>query len=147
MPRPFTRRHLLKFAPVAALASLSACSKAPEPAATAAAPPAPPPPPPAAPAVEAPPVVAATPATAPLPASGDALTMLDEKDVQAAALGYAADGARVDRERFKAYVPGHQCDGCAQYSGKAGETAGPCAIFQGKRVAAGGWCSAWIKKA
>ncbi len=73
--------------------------------------------------------------------------MVDEKDPQASALGYVADATKVDAGKFKSYVPGSKCAGCAQFQGKAGDASGPCTIFQGKQVSSGGWCGAWVKKA
>ncbi|MDD5336635.1 MAG: high-potential iron-sulfur protein [Rhodoferax sp.] len=73
--------------------------------------------------------------------------LVGEKDVQAVALGYVDDAIRVDKAKFKAYVAGSQCSGCALYLGKAGDSAGGCPVFQGKNVTAKGWCSAWAKKA
>ena len=87
-------------------------------------------------------------------ASGVALTtgaraqaMLDEKDAQAAALGYVADAARADSKKFPKYAAGQNCSNCVLYQGKAGDKAGACPLFAGKQVAAAGWCSAWAKKA
>lgn len=73
--------------------------------------------------------------------------LVGEKDAQAVALGYVDDAIRVDKAKFKAYVAGSQCSGCALYLGKAGDSAGGCPVFQGKNVTAKGWCSAWAKKA
>src|SRR5450830_1170464 len=73
--------------------------------------------------------------------------LVGEKDAQAVALGYVDDATRVDKVKFKTYVAGSQCSGCALYLGKAGDSAGGCPVFQGKNVAAKGWCSAWAKKA
>jgi hypothetical protein len=41
----------------------------------------------------------------------------------------------------KSTVKGEYCDNCKYYGG--GAQSGPCQIFQGKLVAAKGWCSAW----
>ncbi|MEP6502289.1 MAG: high-potential iron-sulfur protein [Betaproteobacteria bacterium] len=72
---------------------------------------------------------------------------LDEKDPQAAALGYVADAAKADKAKFPKYAAGQVCSGCQLYTGKAGDAAGPCALFAGKQVSAKGWCSAYTKKA
>lgn len=72
---------------------------------------------------------------------------VDEKDPQAAALGYAADTTKVDAKKFPKHTKDQKCDGCQLYTGKAKEASGPCSLFAGKHVAAGGWCSAWVKKA
>ena len=73
--------------------------------------------------------------------------LVDEKDPQAAALGYVADAKRVDAKKYSTYAPGQNCASCALYQGKAGDKAGACPLFAGKMVAATGWCSAWAKKA
>jgi hypothetical protein len=89
-----------------------------------------------------------------LAASGAALSsraqaqaMLDEKDPQAAALGYVADAKRVDAKKFPRFAAGQNCANCSLYVGKPGDKAGGCKILPGKQVAAAGWCSAWAKKA
>jgi hypothetical protein len=76
-----------------------------------------------------------------------ALPRLDEKDPQAAALGYAADTTKVDAKKFAKHTKDQKCSNCQVYTGKPNEPAGPCPIFAGKAVTANGWCSAWVKKA
>lgn len=73
--------------------------------------------------------------------------MLDEKDPQAAALAYKADGAKTDKVKFPKYAATQDCSNCALYQGKAADKAGGCPLFAGKQVAGKGWCSAWVKKA
>ncbi len=82
-----------------------------------------------------------------LQAQAQAPAKVDEKDAQAAALGYAADSTKVDAKKYPKHVKEQKCSGCQLYTGKAGEASGPCSIFAGKQVAAGGWCSVWSKKA
>ncbi len=89
-----------------------------------------------------------------LAASGATLTsgaqaqaLLDEKDPQATALGYAADAARVDAKKYPKFAAGQNCANCSLFQAKAGDKAGGCPLFAGKQVAAAGWCSAWVKKA
>jgi hypothetical protein len=72
---------------------------------------------------------------------------VDEKDPQAAALGYAADTTKVDAKKFPKHTKDQKCENCQLYTGKAKEASGPCSLFAGKHVAAAGWCSAWVKKA
>ncbi len=72
---------------------------------------------------------------------------LDEKDPQAAALGYVADATKADKKKFPKYEAAQKCGNCQLFSGKAGAADGPCSLFPGKSVAANGWCSAWVKKA
>ncbi len=89
-----------------------------------------------------------------LAASGAALAiraqaqaLVDEKDPQAAALGYVADAKRVDAKKYPKFAAGQNCTNCALYQGKATDKTGGCPLFAGKLVAGPGWCSAWAKKA
>ncbi len=75
-----------------------------------------------------------------------AQAMVDEKDAQAAALGYVADNKRVDTKKFPKFAATQNCTNCALYQGKAADKAGGCPLFAGKQVAGAGWCSAWAKK-
>jgi hypothetical protein len=61
---------------------------------------------------------------------------LDPSDPTAKALGYVTKSAK----------PGQQCDNCAQFQGKAGDSQGACTLFPGKTVTSGGWCMTWAKK-
>jgi hypothetical protein len=71
---------------------------------------------------------------------------VDEKDPQAAALGYVNDTTKADAKKFPKHANDQKCGGCQLYTGKATDATGPCSIFGGKLVASGGWCSAWVKK-
>ena len=82
-----------------------------------------------------------------LATAAQAQAMVDEKDPQAAALGYVADAKRVDTKKFPKYAAGQACSNCALYQGKPADKAGGCPLFAGKQVAGQGWCSAWAKKA
>ena len=72
---------------------------------------------------------------------------LSETDPQAVALGYKADGSKVDKAKYPQHVATQVCSGCNFYQGKATDPTAPCQLFAGKKVAAKGWCSAWAKKA
>ena len=76
-----------------------------------------------------------------------AQALVDEKDAQAAALGYVAEAKRVDVKKFPKFVASQNCTNCALYQGKATDKAAGCPLFAGKQVAGAGWCSAWAKKA
>jgi hypothetical protein len=80
-------------------------------------------------------------------AAAFAQAMVDEKDAQAAALGYVADAKRVDKKKYPKYAADQTCANCSLYQGKPADKAGGCALFPGKQVAGAGWCSAWVKKA
>ncbi len=85
-------------------------------------------------------VLAATAAQAQAP-------MVDEKDPQATALGYAKDSTKVDAKKFPKHKNDQLCSNCQLFAGKPADAAGPCPLFAGKQVAGKGWCSAWVKKA
>ena len=72
---------------------------------------------------------------------------LDEKDPQAVGLGYVADTAKADAKKFPKHSKDQKCANCGLFQGKAADAAGGCPLFGTKQVAAGGWCSAWAKKA
>ncbi len=74
-------------------------------------------------------------------------TMVEEKDANAAALGYVADAAKADKAKYKQYAAGQNCAHCALFQGKAADVNGGCPLFGTKKVTAKGWCSAWAKKA
>jgi hypothetical protein len=85
-------------------------------------------------------VLAATAAQAQAP-------MVDEKDPQATALGYAKDTTKVDAKKFPKHKNDQMCSNCQLFAAKPTDAAGPCPLFAGKQVAGKGWCSAWVKKA
>ena len=70
---------------------------------------------------------------------------VDENSLTAKALNYRQDASEVkDPKRTTVQV----CAACQMYSAdKEVERFAPCGNFQGKQVAASGWCSAWVKKA
>ena len=72
---------------------------------------------------------------------------VDEKDPQAVALGYVADTAKADAKKYPKHANDQKCANCALFQGKATDAFGGCPLFGTKQVAAGGWCSAWAKKA
>jgi hypothetical protein len=72
--------------------------------------------------------------------------MVDEKDAQAAALGYVADTTKADTKKYPKHGNDQKCSNCQLYTGKPADKSGPCSLFAGKHVAAPGWCSAWVKK-
>ena len=81
-----------------------------------------------------------------LTTAAQAQAMVDEKDPQAAALGYVADTKKVDAKKYPKHAATQNCANCALYQGKAADKAGGCPLFAGKQVAGAGWCSAWAKK-
>ena len=75
-----------------------------------------------------------------------AQAMVNEKDPQSAALGYAADTTKVDAKKFPKHTAAQKCTNCALYQGKATDAAAGCPLFAGKQVHGNGWCSAYAKK-
>lgn len=71
---------------------------------------------------------------------------LAESDPQAVALGYKDDTTRVDQKKYPNHQTAQVCSGCQFYQGTAKDALAPCTIFAGKKVAAKGWCSSYIKK-
>ncbi len=72
--------------------------------------------------------------------------LVNEKDPQAAALGYVADASKADKAKYKNWAAGQLCSNCALYQGKPADANGGCPLFAGKVVAGKGWCSAYAKK-
>jgi hypothetical protein len=72
---------------------------------------------------------------------------VDEKDPQAAGLGYAADTTKVDAKKYPKHDKAQKCANCQLFAGKAADATGPCPLFAGKVVSSSGWCSAYVKKA
>lgn len=72
--------------------------------------------------------------------------LVNEKDPQAAALGYVADATKADKAKYKNWAAGQACNNCALYQGKPADASGGCPLFAGKVVAGKGWCSAYAKK-
>lgn len=77
------------------------------------------------------------------PASAQASTPLPADNPTAVALAYSENAAEVKHASFK---PGSHCANCQFYSGKTGESRGPCSLFPNFTVAEKGWCSAWATK-
>ena len=90
--------------------------------------------------------VAAAGGAATLAGTVQAQAKVDEKDAQAAALGYVADTAKADAKKYPKHTKDQKCSNCALFQGKAGDAWGGCGIFGTKQVAANGWCSAYAKK-
>ncbi len=83
----------------------------------------------------------------PAPAPATPPVKLDEADPVAVALGYKMDTTKVDAVKYPQHKPEQHCSGCALVT--PGAPAGdfiPCTAFQGKLVAANGWCMAFVKK-
>ncbi|MFN5350877.1 MAG: high-potential iron-sulfur protein [Polaromonas sp.] len=93
----------------------------------------------------APEPVAAAPAPAPATATATG-PLVDEKDAQAAALGYVAVAAKADKAKFSNYSDGQACSNCSLYQGGVADQGG-CPLYPGKQVLAKAWCSAYNKKA
>jgi len=75
-------------------------------------------------------------------ARAEEVAKMDPEDPMAKALKYVEDATQFEGRGDESAV----CDNCIHYSGEAGAEWGPCALFQGKLVAAKGFCTAWVQK-
>jgi hypothetical protein len=66
------------------------------------------------------------------------LPLLDPSSAAAKKVNYVPDAAQA-----KATAKSNSCASCGMYQGAYGSKRGPCQLFQGKDVLAGGWCSSW----
>jgi len=78
--------------------------------------------------------------------AAQAQAKIDEKDPQAAAVGYLHDTTKVDAKKYPKHDKAQKCSNCQLYQGKASDAWGGCPLFAGKQVAGNG-CSAYAKKA
>lgn len=72
--------------------------------------------------------------------------MVKDSDAAAMAVGYVLDTAKADKRKYPTHAAGQRCGTCVLFERAATESAGPCPLFPGKHVSAGGWCSSWAKK-
>ena len=72
------------------------------------------------------------------PSARAAAPLLEAAAPEARAVKYVEDATRASGA-----APGSTCANCALYQGAEGSKQGPCQIFPGKEVKAGGWCSSW----
>lgn len=72
--------------------------------------------------------------------------LVDPNDAMAKALGYVHDATKVDVKARPTWKAGAKCANCTLYTGAANTAQGPCTIFPGKDVKAGGWCVSWALK-
>ena len=72
---------------------------------------------------------------------------VEDSDPVAVSLGYRDDSRKVDAKKFPKHEAAQVCSNCQLFQGAAEDPLGGCALFAGKQVASGGWCSAWNKKA
>lgn len=72
------------------------------------------------------------------PAQAATQPLLDPSSPEARKLKYVADASQA-----KADAGGNSCSTCGLYQGANGSRRGPCQLFPGKDVLAGGWCSSW----
>jgi len=72
------------------------------------------------------------------PAPAADLPLVDASSPAARKLKYVADASQA-----KGAAKGNSCANCGLYQGAYGSKQGPCQLFPGKDVPAGGWCSSW----
>lgn len=68
---------------------------------------------------------------------------LDPNSAQAKAMSYVENASD---STHSAYQAGHNCSNCLMFTDPTQTEWGPCAVFPGKLVAAGGWCNAWVTR-
>ncbi len=78
--------------------------------------------------------------------SGADLPRLDQSEPQAQALAYVDDATTINASAQPRYQAGQACANCSLFLG-GDDQWGPCSIFPGKAVNAGGWCSVYAPKA
>ncbi|WP_026182706.1 high-potential iron-sulfur protein [Leeia oryzae] len=70
--------------------------------------------------------------------------MVDEQSEVARSVGYRTLAANIDLQKYPNYRKGQQCDTCQLFMPSPTDaSSGECPVFQGQRVAAAGWCSAY----
>lgn len=65
------------------------------------------------------------------------LPLVDPASPTAQKLHYTTDASKAKA------AAGNRCANCGLYQGTNGSKQGPCQLFPGKDVLAGGWCSSW----
>lgn len=79
------------------------------------------------------------------------LVLVEETEAMAKTLGFHRDAAKVDVKKWtkRAAADGKTqfCRNCILFNGGKVTTdaEGPCSLFPGKAVPAGGWCNSWAK--
>jgi hypothetical protein len=71
---------------------------------------------------------------------------VDEKDPQAAALGYVQDTKKANQAKYPKHTQDQMCGGCQLFQGKPTDAFALCPIFAGRQVSSHGWCSSYVKK-
>jgi hypothetical protein len=77
---------------------------------------------------------------------GNDLPHITADDPAARAVGFALDATKVDRARYPEHLKGQVCRKCVQYKGGPTDAWGPCMVFAGKQVPAGGWCTSFAAR-
>jgi hypothetical protein len=65
---------------------------------------------------------------------------LSPDDAYAKAMGFVLDTNDADSAKFTKHSPDQSCAKCQLWSGKEGDSLGPCSFFGGRLVPPGGWC-------
>lgn len=70
---------------------------------------------------------------------------VEESEPKAISLGYRHDTAKVDRAKFPKHGASEKCSNCITWPGKPADAWAECDLMADRLVAAGGWCSSYVK--
>jgi hypothetical protein len=82
----------------------------------------------------------------PAQVAGGDLPHISVDDPAARAVGFSLDATKVDRARYPEHLKGQACRKCVQFKGGPTDAWGPCMVFAGKQVPAGGWCTSFAAR-
>ena len=70
---------------------------------------------------------------------------VEENESKAVSLGYRHDSTKVDKAKFPKHSPNEKCSNCMAWLGKPSDAWAECDLMADRMVAAGGWCSSYVK--
>jgi len=77
--------------------------------------------------------------------TGAALKRVEENEPKAMSLGYRHESAKVDKAKFPKHGAAEKCSNCMAWLGKPTDAWAECDLMADRMVAAGGWCSSYVK--
>ena len=70
---------------------------------------------------------------------------IEENEPKAVSLGYRHESAKVDKAKFPKHGAAEKCSNCMAWLGKPTDAWAECDLMADRMVAAGGWCSSYVK--